>query len=86
MSHGMLTLRGIRRKPQVALYELHIEGAAFNANLAASPHVGHEIWLHSGEHAGNYLVKRVVHTELDERDERPSTWLFLEAIESAARP
>ena len=67
----------------MAWYEIHTSKAIFNKQFAAPPRVGEQLWLHTGEHIGSYVVERVVHTEFDEHDERPSTWLFVEVVRDA---
>jgi hypothetical protein len=60
----------------VAWYEINTPEWGFNKEFAMPPRVGEELWLHEGEHQGHYVVRRVVHTELDKRDHRPSTRLL----------
>lgn len=66
-----------RAEGNVPWYEINIADQSFNLEFSTTPRVGEEILLENGDHIGMFIVKRVVHVPVDNRDEQPSTRLFI---------
>jgi hypothetical protein len=61
----------------VAWYEINLANESFNLEFSTTPRVGEEILLESDNHTGMFIVTRVVHVTADNRDDRPSTRIFI---------